>query len=982
MQWVREVPRWLDVRHVRDSNVQLRTRNRVNGRLPRRCALALLLGTLLCIDIAFPQFFYFGRNKVQYTDFEWQVLKTEHFDIYYYPEMKDLAERGAYFAEESYTVLEQKFNHNIGNRIPLIFYSSHLHFQQTNVTPGFIPEGVGGFFEFLKGRVVIPYNGSMWDFRHVIRHELVHVFMHSKISRVLVDHRMSQDRLPPLWFTEGLAEYWSIDWDVQAEMVMRDAVVTGYVVPLSQMDRIFGSYLMYKEGQNVLEFIGERYGEEKILLLMENFWKAGSFEKVFEQTLGVSYKKFDEEWLYARKKQYYPLLATSDQPSGVSRPLVMEGFNAKPVVYEKGDRKDVYFIGNHTGYTSILRTTLDADDKVDQKPEVVLEGEKTDEFEAFHLFQSKLDISKNGVLAFVTKSGENDALHLFDIERNALVETYHFKSLVVLGSPSWAPDGKRIVFTAVDKSGSSDLYVWNTSEQILTRLTNDVYDERDPAWSPDGERIVFCSDRTPFGEHGKYNLFSYDLGTHNIEYLTYGNESYSGPQWSPDGKSLIFVSELGGARNVWMMRMDSTNRRVAPGEMRKITHFTTAAFDPAWAGDRIVFVAFEGFSFQIRTINDVTSLYDSATVVHPIDLTVLEQPWMPKSVTAQSEVKSLRYEGEYSLDIAQSQISTDPVFGTSGGAFLALSDLLGNEQYYFLVYNTAQSSGELLSSFNVAISRLSLHQRANYAYGIYRFSGRRYDLTDPDEFFFERVFGGYFALSYPISKFRRVSTLTSISNSEKDVDESSFFSSNNIDRSRRALFLSNSISFTHDNSLWGPSGPLDGHRFNATFAYTTDIQFSNANYYSIILDYRHYFRIAQRSAYATRFWLFYNDGKEARRFFIGGSWDLRGYPRWSLRGKKLWLTSHELRFPFLDQLAIRFPFGGISLVGFRGALFVDAGNAWDDEYRQTLGSMGGGLRLNLGGALVLRYDIGKRILDNFSRLQNGVFHQFFFGWDF
>src|SRR5881396_1480099 len=80
------------------------------------------------------QFFYFGRNKVQYTDFDWHVLKTEHFDIYYYPEMKDLAERGAHLAEESYKILEEKFNHNVANRVPLIFYSSHLHFEQTNTT--------------------------------------------------------------------------------------------------------------------------------------------------------------------------------------------------------------------------------------------------------------------------------------------------------------------------------------------------------------------------------------------------------------------------------------------------------------------------------------------------------------------------------------------------------------------------------------------------------------------------------------------------------------------------------------------------------------------------------------------------------------------------------------------------------------------------------------------------------------------------------
>ena len=153
--------------------------------MARRCVLYSAFLFLLSSS-AFSQFFYFGRNKVQYTEFDWHVLKTEHFDIYYYPEMQDLAERGAFLAEESYSALEQKFSQNVANRIPLIFYSSHLHFQQTNITPGFIPEGVGGFFEFLKGRVVIPYDGSMSNFRHVIRHELVHVFMHSKINRVLL----------------------------------------------------------------------------------------------------------------------------------------------------------------------------------------------------------------------------------------------------------------------------------------------------------------------------------------------------------------------------------------------------------------------------------------------------------------------------------------------------------------------------------------------------------------------------------------------------------------------------------------------------------------------------------------------------------------------------------------------------------------------------------------------------------------------------
>ncbi len=943
---------------------------------PHRLPLLLLLILLPCVWGAFTahaQFFYFGRNKVQYTDFDWRVLKTEHFDIHYYVEMKELAERGARLAEESYTLLEQKFNHTVNVRIPLIFYSSHIHFEQTNTTEGFIPEGVGGFFEFLKGRVVIPADGSVAEFRHVIRHELVHVFMTSKIAHVLSDHRKVGDRSPPLWFSEGLAEYWSTEWDGQGEMVMRDAVLNGSVVGLDDMDRIYGTFMMYKEGQNALGFLSRTFGEEKILLLMENFWKEASFSDVFRITIGKDYRAFDEMWLYELKKQYYPLMAGHDAPSMAAVTVAREGFSAKPVVYEGDSVRTVYFIGNRTGYTGIYRKNLDEKDPRVTADEV-LQGEKTDEFESFHPFQSRIDVSADGRLAFVTKSGEHDALHIYDLRTDEVLQTFRFKDLVSIGSTSWSPDCKQIVFSAINSAGDDDLYILTPATKELQRLTDDYYDDRDPAWSPRGDVIAFSSDRGPAGPRGVYNLFLYTISSGRIDYLTCDSASAGAPAWSKDSTKLAFTSELGGVKNIWVIDFTKS----APGAMRpmtRLTNFTTPAFDPAWtrSGD-LVFGTFEKLSFQIREIKDVAKVLDTASVVRPIDIYNKESPWEARTLSGVSEIKRPRYKGEYSLDVAESAISTDPVFGTVGGAIVALSDLLGNDQYYFLLYNTAESQADLLSSFNIAISHVSMGQRTNYAYGIYRFTGRRYDLTVSDDYYYERVYGGYFAMSYPLSKFERIETSMSLSNSDREL-VGDFVE-------RRALLLSNSISFIHDNSLWGPSGPLDGNAFSLTLAYTSDVQYSNVNYYTIIADYRNYLRLATRSAFASRFWLFYNDGRESRRFVMGGSWDLRGWPLWSIRGEKLWLTSQELRFPFIDQFAVRFPFGGLSFWSIRGALFFDAGSAWDTQYTQTYGSVGGGLRMNLGGVLVLRYDIGKRIENNFTSLQNGLFTQFFFGWDF
>ena len=114
---------------------------------------------------------------------------------------------------------------------------------------------------------------------------------------------------------------------------------------------------------------------------------------------------------------------------------------------------------------------------------------------------------------------------------------------------------------------------------------------------------------------------------------------------------------------------------------------------------------------------------------------------------------------------------------------------------------------------------------------------------------------------------------------------------------------------------------------------------------------------------------------------MGGSWDLRGYNRFSLWGNRLGLVSQELRFPLMDVLALGFPHFNLVFPGLRGALFFDVGNAWVNDFDGMLGSYGAGARFPMG-FFTLRLDAGKRIQDNFRSIQDGLFWQFFFGYDF
>jgi Tol biopolymer transport system component len=738
---------------------------------------------------------------------------------------------------------------------------------------------------------------------------------------------------------------------------------------------------MYKEGQSFLEFVGEKYGREKVILFLENFWMNYNFNEVIEHTLGRKLEEVDSEWLFYLKRKYYPLLQDKAPLEHAAKKITDFGFNFSPVKYHIDGKDYIYFIANRDGYSSLYRMEYDSSKNEMPDPELVLRGEKTEEFESFHLFQSSIDISPDGRLAFVTKSGATDAVHLYSLTGEKVIYKYQNRELVSISSPKFSPDGDMITFSAVDQKGFSDIFILNTSNDSLIRLTNDYYSDQDPAFGLNKNQVLFSSDRTAGKYEKVFNLFSYDLNTHRISYITYLDCNNFSPVFSPGKRHLYFLSDKDRVRNLWSI--DVIDGKFS-GSAKQVTNFITSSFDPYFIdSSKVIFSGFENFSFNLYELNirGAKSSGDSdfyASLNSPdslqMNLDSSSGSWKADKLIAATRQQNIKYEKEYTLDYAQSQVSTDPIFGTRGGALFSLSDLLGDDNYFFLIYNTADAQSDFLKSFNVAIQRINLSERANYGYGVFHFSGRRYDIQESEQYFFERSFGGFFLLNFPLSKFQRIETDVSIVNSDKEVISGVI--------ERKALLLSNTISFVHDNSLWGPSGPLDGERVRLLLGYTGDVKFSNVNYFTAIADLRYYYRLGLRTAVALRSALFYNEGKEARRYFMGGSWDLRGWPRWSIRGEKMWLSSVEFRFPLIDELRIKFPFFGLGFFGIRGAAFFDAGGAWDTDYRSTLGSLGFGFRFNLFNVLVLRYDMGKKIENDFSRLQKGLFYQFFFGWDF
>ncbi|MDP6457227.1 MAG: hypothetical protein QF613_03000 [Candidatus Marinimicrobia bacterium] len=929
--------------------------------------------TLILCSAASAQF-YFGRNKIQYHPFDWHVLTTPHFEIYYYKEEEELASAGAFFAEEAFSEMEKKFNFTLIKKVPLIFYSSHLHFQQTNTLPYLIPEGVGGFFEFIKGRVVIPYMGSTFQFKRVIRHELVHVFMHNKIGQILRMHNIQTYRVPPLWFTEGLAEFWANQWDSKTEMVIRDAFINDYLVPLDRLDLSSSGFLLYKEGQSFLRFIDESYGPEKILHIMENIWRDGNFYTVMESVLEKDFQEISDEWRYFYKKEIYPLLESSDTPGKQSQQITDVGINSAPVYYH-GESDRVLYLSNRTGYSEIVLQSLYPHES-DADAEVLIEGERTAGLESLHLLQTDMDVSGMGILIFSSKSGATDVLNFFHIDSAKTVATFRHPDLISIISPKWSQDESKVVFTGVDWRGYEDLYLLDRQTMELTRLTDDFYGDRTPSFSPDGRTVAFSSDRGQHGADGFFNIFAYDLEKGSIIRLTDGPYNDLSPDWSrADRPSILFSSDRDGVYNLWLLRDTGTAESPFPlqqSTLVPLTHFTTGAFDPRWAGENdqdVVFSAFEKFRFQIQLLQNATTLAEDGQEAAAIQ-TPVSPPWHREQLTAETKRSALPYRKRFTFDIAQTAIAYDPIFGFIGGAQVTVSDLLGNDYYHFLLFNSAQSSSEFSNRFNLAVTKVDISRRINISYGLFHFANDYF--TYSSGFFFEQRYGGQFALSYPFSVFKRMEVTSSLWQTSRDY----YGASDTFD----ALLVSNSASYVFDNSIWGPVGPIDGTSLRFTVGQTIDFSRSRIYYTGLLADYRKYFRTSLQTLYALRVMTWLNEGEDLFRFFIGGSWGIRGYERTAVSGKSFLMINNEFRFPFASQLVLRFPSVDFGLAPLRGALFFDLGNAWNDSFDGLLGSFGIGLRGNFLRVMVLRLDVGKTT--DFHSVSKGLFTQFFFGWNY
>ncbi len=502
---------------------------------------------------------YFGRNKVQFDQFDFQVLRTDHFDIYFYPEEAEAVFDAARMGERWYERLARAFQHEFERPKPVIFYADHPDFQQTNTLSGFIGEGTGGVTESLKNRVIMPLTGSYWDTDRVLGHELVHAFQYN-IAQSRRGGGLQGLVTLPLWLVEGMAEYLAVGRDHPlTAMWIRDAIRRDDLPTIRQMTRE-ARFFPYRFGQALWAYIGGTYGDDAVIQVYRRALRIG-FEGAIQQVLGLSTDTLSGRWKAQVAREYLPLLegrnAPEDEGHLILAPSTGSGrTNISPAISPDG--RTVAFLSERDLFSVDLYLADARTGKILRK----LSSANSDpHIEALRYLDSSGTWSPDSErFAYVVTADGDNQLQIVSAKNGAVLERVAFDHLGIgaLTNPAWSPDGRYIAFSG-SVGGISDLFVYDLESKETVRLTNDKYADLQPNWSPDGRTIVFASDRAPETNferltYGAFQLTTIDVATGRIAVIpVFGNVKHINPVYSADGRRIYFISDQDGFSDVYAL---------------------------------------------------------------------------------------------------------------------------------------------------------------------------------------------------------------------------------------------------------------------------------------------------------------------------------------------------------------------------------------------------------------------------------------------
>ncbi len=907
-----------------------------------------VITVFLITGLLFSQFLpYYGKNKVRMGK-KWYIYETDHFKINFYTKNRRILNNASLYAEQAYKKLSEFLGYSPDHKIPILLYQSHKDFEMTNLYPYAVPEPVMGFSEPMGDRVVIPSEFPDHTLKHLITHELTHIF---QFNLLYGSHRMSLNYLTPLplWMMEGFAEFIPGDWDPISTMVVRGAVITDQIPLLNKFgDLTYGrgnSRSPYDFGHLVFDFLEHEYGKSGIRKFWWNLKRFSIFRgrNIMKDTFNLEYPIFNSKFKRYLRKRFKKYFA-KNLPDDYGLKISPEFPYAQVFSYDISPSMEVAAVVT-VNYRKYALTVSLINLKTGKVFKDITPGYSSN-FENIYLKfnpeegKSVVWDRKGEYIAFLGRYSYDYYL-VFYSSLGKFLRRKKLKNLTDPTGLSISYDNRYLVFAA-NKNARRDIFIYDIMKNKISQITNDPAYEYSPSFSKDGKKIVFSQKKGMYDQ-----LYYLDLSSGKKVEITVAPTYHINPVFI-DSENILFSYYNTEAYNLAIINIKNKKIKI-------LTDVSTGVFYPKEINKKLFYLGYSGGSFNLFK-SDILKPLNEKTEAESYQIPKYKNQLDKNRIRPYKKFEDIVVSGLPNIGFA---VATDGT--TYGGAYLNFSDTLNNNNISVLAYS-------VMGFKNYELSYLNLGSRLNYQVRLFTttyFYYLPYQYWNADFLGYysykdalatRKVEGGYITGIYPLNKFHRLSFYAGFLHQKENLYYFSYPNDKHNPFFNGYSFPLN-ISITGETTHFRGYGPYDGYTYNISFIKDLNLTGKMRDSYAFTVDLRKYLPLGFDTLFAFRANGYFSWGKNPYIFYGGGNNEIRSTDYYSMVGNNFFHINAEFRFP-LVQLALT-PLGLIGPV--RGVLFADAGGAWfndqhfdfidknDWKLKDGIGSVGYGIEFFLGG---------------------------------
>jgi Tol biopolymer transport system component len=918
-------------------------------------AIAILAAVLILgnqpVAAQTPYVPYFGKNQVRYDKFEWYWYETDHFVIYYYPEIEPHLERMAGYAESAYQQVSSELRHDLAHKVPLILFQTSSEFQQQNVIPGAAQEGVGAFAEPVRFRIVMPMDEPPDLLYRLIVHELTHQFEFDIIPTSLMR------RNTPLWVNEGLSDYMTAFWRPLDLMTVRDAAISDIVPKMTKLEgysQIGDVRMIYNLGHAVFEFIESKWGKEGLRQYLFSLRKSviGGGDDAYQEAFKITPDEFDQQFDKYLKDRFKPF-RDKERPADYGRNLAPDpektkfasAYSVEPspsgdllaVMTGNGsDRElDIVLVSSKDG--GVVRNLTNGFDQDRGFEFLVTPGGRWNTV-------PWMSWSASGDrLAYFARTEKSRTLIMQNVLTRNIEARYDLRTVDDPESPDFSPDGRRVAFAGL-QGGVGDIFVLDLQTREVTNVTKDAFADSGPTWSPDGRSIIYLARVS-----GNEKLFRLDLESGRKAQITFGTHDDAAAQFL-DADTIVFsstatdpsqpidpeVARNGNIYNLWTLSLKT-------GELRQYTDAVGGNTSPVVlregsATSRIAFISYYKAERGLHTLERRDPIVSAASSDFGAPGPVIDfQAPLTHTLVADKKKKKGRFEKMFLDGRPPVNVGVTSSGDMFGGTAVTFSDVLGDQQFSFYAASISQYR-------SITFSYMNLSRRFNYA--VQGFSQSEFFYGNLEGTFYDPYYanqisrdaaiatrttrGGTVFGIWPFNRYRRVEMFGGVVQYKEEFNDQSLeeYSQNyQEEQFGRQLFQSGTyiplgVTFVQETTVFREFGPLAGNTVRVGYELNPAVG-DTLSRQTADVDARYYLRLGGSGLLALRARSFKSWGDAPSFMYFGGNSEMRGYEYLEFVGDTASFFNAELRFPFINAMLT--PIG--ILGGIRGVFFANMGGA-------------------------------------------------------